>query len=125
MWILSASVVERLSDSNRVQSHGGISSATAVLSLDQSLVDVAGTQNDPALLQAYCRFGQEGLNDPRHVGLTCFTRASNQLAPAVTSVCTYITQGGAVEPENIVKDIATSFSRSRAAVPFISSSART
>ena len=68
---------------------------------------------------------RRGLDDRRHVGLTCFTRASNQPAPAVVSASTYITQDGTVEPENIVKDVATSFSRSRAAVPFTSSSART
>ena len=68
---------------------------------------------------------RRGLDDPRHVGLTYFTRASNQLAPAVILVCNYITQGGALEPENIVKDVATSFSLSRAAVPLISLSART
>src|SRR5215831_2259774 len=68
---------------------------------------------------------RRGLEDPRHVGLTCFTRASSLLVPAVISVCTYITQGGAVEPENIVRDVTTSFSRGHAAVPFTSSSART
>jgi hypothetical protein len=67
---------------------------------------------------------RRGLDNPRHVGLTCFTRASNQLAPAVVSACTYIIQDGAVEPENIVRDVTTSFSRNHAAVPFTSSSVR-
>lgn len=66
-----------------------------------------------------------GLDDPRHADLTCFMRASNQAAPAVVSAYTYVTQGGAVEPENIVKDVTTSFSRGHGAVLFTSSSART
>ena len=68
---------------------------------------------------------RRGLDDPRHVDLTCFTRASNQAASAVVSACTYVTEGGAVEPENIVRDVTTSFWRGHAAVPFTSSSART
>lgn len=66
-----------------------------------------------------------GLDDPRHLGLICFARASNQAAPAVVSGRTYIAKDCAVEPENMVRDVTTSFSRSHAAVPFISSSART
>jgi hypothetical protein len=50
--------------------------------------------------------------------------ASNQLTPAVVSACPYVTQDGAVEPENIVRDLTTSFSRSHVA-PFTSSSVRT
>jgi hypothetical protein len=65
-----------------------------------------------------------GLDDPRHLGLTCFTRASNHPPPAVVSGRTYIAQDGAVEPENIVRNVTTSFSRSHAAVSSISSSAR-
>ena len=66
-----------------------------------------------------------GLNGPRHLSLTCFTRASNRPALAVVSGRTYIAQDGAVEPENIVRDVTTAFSHSHAAVPFISLSART
>src|SRR5256885_2229434 len=49
-----SSGVEGLSDSEHVQSHDGVGSATAVLSLDGSLLAFAGTENNHAESQAYC-----------------------------------------------------------------------
>jgi hypothetical protein len=71
------------------------------------------------------RLGTRGLDGRQRVARGGFTRANKQRAPAIVSPCTYIIQDGAVEPENIVRDVTTSFSRSRAGVPPTSSSAST
>src|ERR1700755_1253997 len=60
-----ASGVEGLSDSEHVQSHDGVGSATAVLSLDGSLLAVGGAENSHAQAQAYCeKFGPERTRRP-------------------------------------------------------------
>src|SRR5262245_33435925 len=60
-----ASGVEGLSESEHVQSHDGIGSATAVLSLDGSLLAFAGTENSHVESQAYCeKFGPERTRGP-------------------------------------------------------------
>jgi hypothetical protein len=112
-----ASYVEGLSDSEDVQSHDGIGSATAVLSLDKSLLAVAGTEIImPSRRPIAKRLGARGLDGRRHVARIRLPRERKQLAPAVVSPCIYIIQDGAVEPENIASDVTTSFSRSRAAI---------
>jgi hypothetical protein len=113
-----ASYVEGLSDSEDVQSHDGIGSATAVLSLDKSLLAVAGTEIImPSRRPIAKRLGARGLDGRRHVARIRLPRERKQLAPAVVSPCIYIIQDGAVEPENFASDVTTSFSRSRAAIP--------
>jgi hypothetical protein len=112
-----ASYVEGLSDSEHVQSHDGVGSATAVLSLDKSLLAVAGTEIImPSRRPIAKRLGARGLDGRRHVARIRLPRERNQLAPAVVSPCIDIIQDGAVEPENIASDVTTSFSRSRAAI---------
>jgi hypothetical protein len=112
-----ASYVEGLSDSEHVQSHDGVGSATAVLSLDKSLLAVAGTEIImPSRRPIAKRLGARGLDGRRHVARIRLPRERKQLAPAVVSPCIYIIQDGAVEPENIASDVTTSFSRSRAAI---------
>jgi hypothetical protein len=112
-----ASYVEGLSDSEDVQSHDGIGSATAVLSLDKSLLAVAGTEIImPSRRPIAKRLGARGLDGRRHVARIRLPRERKKLAPAVVSPCIDIIQDGAVEPENIASDVTTSFSRSRAAI---------
>ena len=48
---------------------------------------------------------------------TCFAYASNQRASALLSPSIYIIPDGAVEPENVVSDVTTPFSHTRAAIP--------
>src|SRR6476619_8205528 len=121
-----ASYVEGLSDSEHVQSHDGVGSATAVLSLDKSLLAVAGTEIImPSRRPIAKRLGARGLDGRRHVARIRLPRERNQLAPAVVSPCIYIIQDGAVEPANIASYVASSVSRSRPATPLTSPAAST
>ena len=91
----------------------------------QSLLAFAGTEIImPSRRPIAKGSGPRELVAQRHVARTCFARASNQLAPAVLSPCAYIISDGAVEPENVVRDVAIPFSRSRA-IPLALSSAST
>src|SRR5262245_49644113 len=93
MWILSR---ERLSVSNRM-------AVSALQRLCYHWINPLLTlpvrkMTTPSRRPIANGLARRGLDDRRHVGLTCFTRASNQPAPAVVSARTFITQHGAVEP---------------------------
>src|SRR6266480_4278037 len=69
-----ASGLERLSDSERVQSHDGISSATAVLSLDGSSWRLPVRKIImPSRRPIAKRLGTRGLDGRRDVARSCFT----------------------------------------------------
>ena len=65
------------------------------------------------------RLGARGLDGRRDVARIVSARAATDLITTVVSPCIYFIQDGAVEPENLVRDVTTSFSRSRAAIPLL------